>query len=294
MNKEQFNRMKEAKGFIAALDQSGGSTPKALGLYGVTEDKFSNDEEMFDLVHQMRSRIIKSKSFTDDRILGAILFKVTMNSQIDGKYTSDYLWEEKGIVPILKIDEGLAEEKDGIQLMKEMKVLDELLVNAKERNIFGTKMRSVIKKLNEEGIAEVVEQQFKYAKIISAAGFVPIIEPEVDINAENKAEIEEVLKKEVVKQLEKLDKDTYVMFKFTIPTNAGLYSDLVEYPQVVRVVALSGGYPRELANELLAKNENMIASFSRALSEGLNVNQSEDEFDNMLDSSIEDIYKASL
>lgn len=294
MNKEQFNRMKEAKGFIAALDQSGGSTPKALGLYGVTEDKFSNDEEMFDLVHQMRSRIIKSKSFTDDRILGAILFKVTMNSQIDGKYTSDYLWEEKGIVPILKIDEGLAEEKDGIQLMKEMKVLDELLVNAKERNIFGTKMRSVIKKLNEEGIAEVVEQQFKYAKIISASGFVPIIEPEVDINAENKAEIEEVLKKEVVKQLEKLDKDTYVMFKFTIPTNAGLYSDLVEYPQVVRVVALSGGYPRELANELLAKNENMIASFSRALSEGLNVNQSEDEFDNMLDSSIEDIYKASL
>lgn len=294
MNKEQFNRMKEAKGFIAALDQSGGSTPKALGLYGVTEDKFSNDEEMFDLVHQMRSRIIKSKSFTDDRILGAILFKVTMNSQIDGKYTSDYLWEEKGIVPILKIDEGLAEEKDGIQLMKEMKVLDELLVNAKERNIFGTKMRSVIKKLNEEGIAEVVEQQFKYAKIISAAGFVPIIEPEVDINAENKAEIEEVLKKEVVKQLEKLDKDTYVMFKFTIPTNAGLYSDLVEYPQVVRVVALSGGYPRELANELLAKNENMIASFSRALSEGLNVNQSEDEFDNMLDSSIEDIYRASL
>ena len=294
MNKEQFNRMKEAKGFIAALDQSGGSTPKALGLYGVTEDKFSNDEEMFDLVHQMRSRIIKSKSFTDDRILGAILFKVTMNSQIDGKYTSDYLWEEKGIVPILKIDEGLAEEKDGIQLMKEMKVLDELLVNAKERNIFGTKMRSVIKKLNEEGIAEVVEQQFKYAKIISAAGFVPIIEPEVDINAENKAEIEEVLKKEVVKQLEKLDKDTYVMFKFTIPTNAGLYSDLVEYPQVVRVVALSGGYPRELANELLAKNENMIASFSRALSEGLNVNQSEDEFDNMLDSSIKDIYKASL
>ena len=236
MNKEQFNRMKEAKGFIAALDQSGGSTPKALGLYGITEDKFSNDEEMFDLVHQMRSRIIKSKSFTDDRILGAILFKVTMNSKIDGKYTSDYLWEEKGIVPILKIDEGLAEEKDGIQLLKEMKVLDELLVNAKERNIFGTKMRSVIKKLNEDGIAEIVEQQFKYAKIISAAGFVPIIEPEVDINAENKAEIEEILKKEVVKQLEKLDKDTYIMFKFTIPTNAGLYSDLVEYPQVVRVI----------------------------------------------------------
>lgn len=294
MNKEQFSRMKDGKGFVAALDQSGGSTPKALGLYGINEDQYSNDEEMFDLVHQMRTRIIKSKSFTSDRILAAILFKVTMNSKIDGKYTGDFLWEEKGIVPILKVDEGLAELKNGVQLMKEMKVLDKLLENAKERKIFGTKMRSVVKELNEEGIIEIVEQQFRYAKKISEAGLVPIIEPEVDIHAENKAEIEEILKREVVKQLKALDKETYVMFKFTIPTNAGLYDDLVEFDQVVRIVALSGGYTREKANELLAQNKNMIASFSRALSEGLNANQSDDDFDKLLDESIEGIYKASV
>lgn len=294
MNKEQFNRMKDAKGFVAALDQSGGSTPKALRLYGINEDAYSNDDEMFDLVHQMRTRIIKSKSFTDDRILAAILFKVTMNSKIDGKYTGDFLWEEKGIVPILKVDEGLAEENNGIQLMKEMKVLDDLLENANERKIFGTKMRSVIKELNEEGIKAVVEQQFRYAKKISATGLVPIIEPEVDIHAENKAEIEEVLKKYIIEELKKLDKDTYIMFKFTIPTVAGLYDDLLEYPQVVRIVALSGGYSREKANELLAQNKNMIASFSRALSEGLNANQTDEEFDTILDNSIEEIYKASI
>lgn len=294
MNKEQFNRMKDGKGFVAALDQSGGSTPKALRLYGINEDAYSNDDEMFDLVHQMRTRIIKSKAFTDDRILAAILFKVTMNSKIDGKYTGDFLWEEKGIVPILKVDEGLAEENNGVQLMKEMKVLDDLLENANERKIFGTKMRSVIKELNEEGIKAVVEQQFRYAKKISAAGLVPIIEPEVDIHAENKAEIEEVLKKYIIEELKKLDKDTYIMFKFTIPTVAGLYDDLLEYPQVVRIVALSGGYSREKANELLAQNKNMIASFSRALSEGLNANQTDEEFDTMLDNSIEEIYKASI
>lgn len=294
MNKEQFNRMKDGKGFVAALDQSGGSTPKALRLYGINEDAYSNDDEMFDLVHQMRTRIIKSKAFTDDRILAAILFKVTMNSKIDGKYTGDFLWEEKGIVPILKVDEGLAEENNGVQLMKEMKVLDHLLENANERKIFGTKMRSVIKELNEEGIKAVVEQQFRYAKKISAAGLVPIIEPEVDIHAENKAEIEEVLKKYIIEELKKLDKDTYIMFKFTIPTVAGLYDDLLEYPQVVRIVALSGGYSREKANELLAQNKNMIASFSRALSEGLNANQTDEEFDTMLDNSIEEIYKASI
>lgn len=294
MNKEQFNRMKDGKGFVAALDQSGGSTPKALRLYGINEDAYSNDDEMFDLVHQMRTRIIKSKTFTDDRILAAILFKVTMNSKIDGKYTGDFLWEEKGIVPILKVDEGLAEENNGVQLMKEMKVLDDLLENANERKIFGTKMRSVIKELNEEGIKAVVEQQFRYAKKISAAGLVPIIEPEVDIHAENKAEIEEVLKKYIIEELKKLDKDTYIMFKFTIPTVAGLYDDLLEYPQVVRIVALSGGYSREKANELLAQNKNMIASFSRALSEGLNANQTDEEFDTMLDNSIEEIYKASI
>lgn len=294
MNKEQFERMKNGKGFIAALDQSGGSTPKALRLYGIEEDKYSNDEEMFDLVHKMRTRIIKSKSFTSEHILGAILFKVTMNSKIDGKYTADYLWEEKGILPILKVDEGLAELANGVQLMKEMKVLDELLANAKERNIFGTKMRSVIKELNEDGIAAVVKQQFEYAKKISKAGFVPIIEPEVDIHAENKADIEKILKKEVIKQLEALDKETYVMFKFTIPTEANLYEDLMNFPQVVRIVALSGGYTREHANELLAQNKNMIASFSRALTEGLNVNQTEEEFDDLLNKSILNIYKASI
>ncbi|EFI41505.1 fructose bisphosphate aldolase [Peptoniphilus sp. oral taxon 386] len=294
MNTKQLERMRTGKGFVAALDQSGGSTPKALKLYGVMEDSYNNDEEMFKLVHDMRTRIIKSPSFSSERILAAILFKVTMNSKIDDLYTADFLWEQKGIVPILKVDEGLADLNNGVQLMKPMKNLDELLENAKERNIFGTKMRSVIKELNENGIKEIVEQQFEYAKKISKAGFVPIIEPEVDINAEKKSEIEEVLKKEVVKQLEALEKDVYVMFKFTIPTVENLYSDLVNFEQVVRIVALSGGYSRELSNELLSKNQNMIASFSRALSEGLNVNQTEKEFDELLDSSIESIYKASI
>ncbi|RVU55573.1 fructose bisphosphate aldolase [Anaerosphaera multitolerans] len=294
MNTKQFERIKNAKGFIAALDQSGGSTPKALKLYGISEDSYKNDEEMFNLVHEMRKRIIKSPAFTDDRILGAILFKVTMNSKIDDMYTADYLWEKKGIVPFVKVDEGLAELNKGVQLMKPMKELDELLKNAKERNIFGTKMRSVIKELNEEGIVEIIEQQFEYGKKIAEAGFVPIIEPEVDINAENKAEIEDIVKREVVKQLEKLPKDCYVMFKFTIPTKANLYSDLFEFPQVIRIVALSGGYTREKSNELLAQNENLIASFSRALTEGLNANQSEEEFNKMLDESIEGIYKASV
>ncbi|WP_036730226.1 fructose bisphosphate aldolase [Peptoniphilus mikwangii] len=294
MNTKQLERMRTGKGFVAALDQSGGSTPKALKLYGVMEDSYNNDEEMFKLVHDMRTRIIKSPSFSSERILAAILFKVTMNSKIDDLYTADFLWEQKGIVPILKVDEGLADLNNGVQLMKPMKNLDELLENAKERNIFGTKMRSVIKEFNENGIKEIVEQQFEYAKKISKAGFVPIIEPEVDINAEKKSEIEEILKKEVVKQLEALEKDVYVMFKFTIPTVENLYSDLVNFEQVVRIVALSGGYSRELSNELLSKNQNMIASFSRALSEGLNVNQTEKEFDELLDSSIESIYKASI
>ena len=216
MNKEQFERMKNGKGFIAALDQSGGSTPKALLNYGVTEDAYSNEEEMFDKVHEMRKRIIKDKAFTSDRILAAILFKVTMNSKIDGKFTGDYLWEEKGIVPILKVDEGLDEEKDGAQLMKPFKHIDELLENAKERNIFGTKMRSVVKELNEESIKKVVEQQFDYANKISAAGFVPIIEPEVDIHAKDKAEIEEVLKKYLVEELKKLDKESTKTLKEVI------------------------------------------------------------------------------
>lgn len=294
MNREQFDRMKNGKGFIAALDQSGGSTPKALLNYGVTEDKYSNDEEMFKLVHEMRKRIITNEAFTSDRILAAILFKVTMNSKVGDKYTGDYLWEEKGIVPILKIDEGLDVEKDGAQLMKPFKHLDELLENAKERNIFGTKMRSVVKELNEESIKKVVEQQFDYAKKISAAGFVPIIEPEVDIHAKDKAEIEEVLKKYLVEELKKLDKDTYVMFKLTLPEKENLYEDLYDFDQTVRVVALSGGYSREEANEKLRKNRGVIASYSRALTEGLNVNQTDEEFTKMLDDSIEKNYSASV
>ena len=294
MNKEQFERMKNGKGFIAALDQSGGSTPKALLNYGVTEDAYSNEEEMFEQVHEMRKRIIKDKAFTSDRILAAILFKVTMNSKIDGKFTGDYLWEEKGIVPILKVDEGLDVEKDGAQLMKPFKHIDELLANAKERNIFGTKMRSVVKELNEESIKKVVEQQFNYAKKISAAGFVPIIEPEVDIHAKDKAEIEEVLKKYLVEELKKLDKDTYVMFKLTLPEKENLYEDLYDFDQTVRIVALSGGYSRDEANEKLRKNRGVIASYSRALTEGLNVNQSAEEFTKMLDDSIEKNYSASV
>ncbi|MFR8506085.1 MAG: fructose bisphosphate aldolase [Peptoniphilus sp.] len=294
MNKEQFERMKNGKGFIAALDQSGGSTPKALLNYGVTEDAYSNEEEMFEQVHEMRKRIIKDKAFTSDRILAAILFKVTMNSKIDGKFTADYLWEEKGIVPILKVDEGLDVEKDGAQLMKPFKHIDELLANAKERNIFGTKMRSVVKELNEESIKKVVEQQFDYAKKISAAGFVPIIEPEVDIHAKDKAEIEEVLKKYLVEELKKLDKDTYVMFKLTLPEKENLYEDLYDFDQTVRIVALSGGYSRDDANEKLRKNRGVIASYSRALTEGLNVNQTAEEFTKMLDDSIEKNYSASV
>lgn len=294
MNKEQFERMKNGKGFIAALDQSGGSTPKALLNYGVTEDAYSNEEEMFEQVHEMRKRIIKDKAFTSDRILAAILFKVTMNSKIDGKFTGDYLWEEKGIVPILKVDEGLDEEKDGAQLMKPFKHIDELLANAKERNIFGTKMRSLVKELNEESIKKVVEQQFDYAKKISAAGFVPIIEPEVDIHAKDKGQIEEILKKYLVEELKKLDKDTYVMFKLSLPEKENLYEDLYEFDQTVRIVALSGGYSRDEANEKLRKNRGVIASYSRALTEGLNVNQSAEEFTKMLDDSIEKNYSASV
>lgn len=294
MNKEQFERMKNGKGFIAALDQSGGSTPKALLNYGVTEDAYSNEEEMFEQVHEMRKRIIKDKAFTSDRILAAILFKVTMNSKIDGKFTADYLWEEKGIVPILKVDEGLDVEKDGAQLMKPFKHIDELLANAKERNIFGTKMRSVVKELNEESIKKVVEQQFDYAKKISAAGFVPIIEPEVDIHAKDKAEIEDLLKKYLVEELKKLDKDTYVMFKLTLPEKENLYEDLYDFDQTVRIVALSGGYSRDEANEKLRKNRGVIASYSRALTEGLNVNQTAEEFTKMLDDSIEKNYSASV
>lgn len=293
MNTKQLEIMQNGKGFIAALDQSGGSTPKALKLYGVTEDQYSNEEEMFRLVHEMRKRIITSPSFTSERILAAILFKVTMNSKIDDLYTSDFLWEKKGILPILKVDSGLAELNNGVQLMKPFE-LDELLANAKERHIFGTKMRSVIKEYNEDGIREVVKQQFEYARAIIAQGFVPIVEPEVDIHAKEKSKIESFLKAEIIKELETMNENQKLMFKFTIPTEANLYSDLVNFPCVLRIVALSGGYSREDANALLSKNQNMIASFSRALTEGLNVNQTQEEFDTMLNQSIESIVKASI
>lgn len=293
MNKKQLDKLKNNNGFIAALDQSGGSTPKALRLYGIGEDKYNTEEEMFDLVHKMRTRIIKSPSFDGDKILAAILFKITMNSKIDGKYTSDYLWEEKNVVPILKVDEGLAEEDNGVQLMKEMKSLDELLENAKERNIFGTKMRSVIKSYDEDGIKAVVKQQFEYAKKIANEGFVPIIEPEVDIHAEEKEKIENFLHEIILVELNKLGEKTYVMFKMTLPEVPNLYDDFNDFPNVVRVVALSGGYSREESNKKLKENKKMVASFSRALTEGLQNDMTEEEFDRLLGESVESIYDAS-
>lgn len=294
MNSEQLKRMQNDKGFIAALDQSGGSTPKALKLYGVNEDAYKNDEEMFDLVHEMRKRIITNPAFNRDRILGAILFKVTMNSKVGDKYTADYLWEDKGVVPILKVDEGLAEELNGVRLMKPMLHLDELLENAKERHIFGTKMRSVIYEYNEEGIKDVVDQQFDYAMRIFGAGFVPIIEPEVDIHAQDKAKIEEILNIYMVEALKDIPDNYRFIFKLTLPEEANHYDDLLDYPQTVRVVALSGGYSRDEANEKLKANKNVIASFSRALAQGLNVNDTEEEFTDKLDKSIEAIYQASI
>ena len=294
MNSEQLKKMQNDKGFIAALDQSGGSTPKALKLYGVNEDAYKNDEEMFDLVHKMRKRIITNPAFNRDRILGAILFKVTMNSKVGDKYTADYLWEDKGVVPILKVDEGLAEELNGVRLMKPMLHLDELLENAKERHIFGTKMRSVIYEYNEEGIKDIVDQQFDYAMRIFGAGFVPIIEPEVDIHAQDKAKIEEILNIYMVEALKDIPDDYRFIFKLTLPEEANHYDDLLDYPQTVRVVALSGGYSRDEANEKLKANKNVIASFSRALAQGLNVNDTEEEFTDKLDKSIEAIYQASI
>lgn len=294
MNSEQLKRMQNDKGFIAALDQSGGSTPKALKLYGVNEDSYKNDEEMFDLVHEMRKRIITNPAFNRDRILGAILFKVTMNSKVGDKYTADYLWEDKGVVPILKVDEGLAEELNGVRLMKPMLHLDELLENAKQRHIFGTKMRSVIYEYNEEGIKDIVDQQFDYAMRIFGAGFVPIIEPEVDIHAQDKAKIEEILNIYMVEALKDIPDDYRFIFKLTLPEEANHYDDLLDHPQTVRVVALSGGYSRDEANEKLKANKNVIASFSRALAQGLNVNDTEEEFTDKLDKSIEAIYQASI
>ena len=293
MDLQKFNRIKNDNGFIAALDQSGGSTPKALRLYGIDEQSYKNDEEMFDLIHQMRSRIIKSKAFRSDRILGAILFEMTMQRKIDEKFTADYLWSEKNIVSFLKVDKGLEEEKDGVKVMKDILNLEQTLQKALSFGIFGTKMRSVILKVNEEGIKKVVKQQFEFAKRILKQGLVPIVEPEVDINCVDKEKCEEILKREILLELNKLKENEKIMLKLTLPTVTNFYKEFTQNDKVLRVVALSGGYSREKANELLSKNTKMIASFSRALTEGLNVNQSDEEFDKMLDSSIESIYEAS-
>lgn len=294
MKQQQLNQMYEKKGFIAALDQSGGSTPKALKTYGITEESYKNDEEMFNLVHSMRTRIIKSPSFNSNKIIGAILFENTMDRKIDNMYTADYLWDKKGIVPFLKVDKGLDTEKNGVQLMKEIDSLDNLLKKAVERNIFGTKMRSVIKEANEEGIKQVVEQQFEVARKILSFGLVPIIEPEVDIHSKEKEKCEQILKKNLVENLRKLDKDANVILKLTIPSLDGFYSDLLLEDHVVRVVALSGGYSREEADEKLSRNRGIIASFSRALAEGLDAHQTDDEFNKVLGNSVEKIYEASI
>lgn len=294
MNKKQIEKMKNGKGFVAALDQSGGSTPKALEGYGVTEDQYENEDEMFDLVHEMRTRIITSPAFTSDKILAAILFEQTMDRKVQGKYTADYLWEEKGIVPILKVDRGMEEESQGVQLMKPMKDLDSLLDRALERNIFGTKMRSVIKAANKEGIKEIVDQQFEYGHKIFAKGLVPILEPEVDINIPDKEEAEELMKQEILKHLNELPKEEMIMLKLSIPTKDDFFAELINHPRVLRVLALSGGYSREKSVDLLKRNPGLIASFSRALLEGLNSSQKDEEFNKMLERSIEDIYTASI
>lgn len=294
MNEVQLKRMHGGNGFIAALDQSGGSTPKALRLYGIEESQYHNEDEMFELVHEMRTRIMTSKAFTSEHILAAILFENTMDRKMEGKFTADYLLEEKGILPILKVDKGLAPEEEGVQVMKPIPDLDQLLDRAKERHIFGTKMRSVIKLANEEGIREVVDQQFGLGLQIAKKGLVPILEPEVDIHSPEKEKAEKILKRELMRHLDKVPADVRLMFKLTLPTKNGYYSELLEDSKVVRVVALSGGYSRAEANALLAKNPGVIASFSRALTQGLNVNQSQEEFDSMLSESIREIFDASM
>lgn len=294
MNTEQVNRMSTGRGFIAALDQSGGSTPKALKLYGISEDSYHGDDEMFDLVHAMRTRIMTSPAFTSEHILAAILFEKTMEREVEGKLTADYLWEEKHILPILKVDKGLAPAESGVQLMKPIPGLDELLERAKERHIFGTKMRSVIKEANEAGIRAVVKQQFELGVQIAKAGLVPILEPEIDIFSVDKAESERIMKGYLKEYLAKLDGSIRIMFKLSIPDVDGFYSDIMEDAHVVRVVALSGGYSRDEANERLARNPGLIASFSRALTQGLNVDQTEEAFNKMLKESIDSIYKASI
>ena len=289
-----LNKITGNNGFIAALDQSGGSTPKALRLYGIAESEYSNEEEMFEKIHQMRTRIITSKSFTGDRILGAILFEKTMNGEISGMDTAQYLWNKKQVVPFLKVDKGLEQVNDGVQLMKPNPGLEELLNQAVNKDIFGTKMRSVIKDANEKGVAAVVGQQFEIAKIIIQKNLVPIIEPEVDIHCENKSEAEQMLFENLMNQIEQLVSEQKILLKLTIPNKSNLYVPFINHPNVLRVFALSGGYSREDANKLLALNNGMLASFSRALTEGLTAQQSDGEFNSVLDASIESIYQSSL
>jgi fructose-bisphosphate aldolase class I len=294
VNAEQLERMRAGKGFIAALDQSGGSTPKALSLYGISESEYSGDAQMFDLIHAMRTRMIKSRAFGGDRVLGAILFEGTMDREIDGIGSADYLWSKKKVVPFLKVDKGLADEHDGAQTMKPIPDLDALLKRAVGKGIFGTKMRSVIKTANESGISAVVKQQFEVGRQIIGHGLVPIIEPEVDIKSPQKAEAEAILKRELLVELNKQPASQPVMLKLTLPNTANFYAELIKHPSVLRVVALSGGYSRDDANKKLSDNKGMIASFSRALTEGLSAKQSDAEFDAMLDSTIAGIYAASI
>ncbi len=293
MSTEQYDKIKSGKGFIAALDQSGGSTPKALKLYGVNETGYSNDDEMFDIIHEMRTRIITSPSFTGDRILGTILFEMTMDRQIGGKGAAEYLWEEKGIVPFLKVDKGLAEPADGSRTMNPMPDLDAVLAKAKTHGVFGTKMRSVVRMPEKAGVQAVVDQQFEVARQIMAAGLVPIIEPEVDCFSPEKAAAEFMLKPALLAALDQLDADQHVMLKLSLPELDGFHTEFVEHPNVLRVVALSGGYTREKSNRRLARNHGVVASFSRALTEGLTVHLSQEELDAALDKSIASVYEAS-
>jgi len=291
---QQFDRIKSAPGFIAALDQSGGSTPKALKLYGVEENEYSGDGEMFDLIHQMRSRIMTSSAFNGDRVLGAILFEMTMDREVEGTPAADYLWNTNGVVPFLKVDKGLADPENDTRVLKPMPDLDALLARAVEKNIFGTKMRSVIDGANDAGIAAVVDQQFDIGIQILGHGLIPIIEPEVTISIADKAEAEQILHDHILRRLNTLSEDQNVMLKLTLPEVSNLYADLADHPRVLRVVALSGGYAMDEANARLSKNRNVIASFSRALTEKLNAKQSDDEFDRALDGAIESIYQASI
>ncbi len=294
MNQEQFDKVKGRRGFIAALDQSGGSTPKALRAYGVEEDEYDGDVEMFDRIHEMRTRIMTSSAFTGERVLGAILFEDTMDRSVEGKDSPAYLWEEKGIVPFLKVDKGLDDEVDGVQIMKPIPGLEDLLQRAVAKGVFGTKMRSVIKEANANGVDAVLEQQFTVGKEIVAAGLVPILEPEVDIHSSTKAEAEALLREGTLARLGQLGADEIVMLKLTLPEEDGFYQDLVDHPNVLAVVALSGGYSREEANARLSRNPGVIASFSRALTESLTAQQSAEEFDAALDDAVESIYRASI